>query len=71
MVGFVKKVTENLSGLEGALLIARPYGDVARFQAAASRLLASLAVRSEGRVAALDGRGQDGARPTRSGARMR
>jgi TetR/AcrR family transcriptional repressor of nem operon len=31
-----------LSGLEGALLIARPYGDVARFQAAASRLLTSL-----------------------------
>lgn len=34
-----------VSGLEGALLIARPYGDVARFQAAASRLLASLATR--------------------------
>jgi TetR/AcrR family transcriptional repressor of nem operon len=32
-----------VSGLEGALLIARPYGDVARFQAAATRLLASLA----------------------------
>ena len=31
-----------VSGLEGALLIARPYGDVARFQAAASRLLTSL-----------------------------
>jgi TetR/AcrR family transcriptional regulator, transcriptional repressor for nem operon len=31
-----------VSGLEGALLIARPYGDVARFQAAATRLLASL-----------------------------
>jgi TetR/AcrR family transcriptional repressor of nem operon len=31
-----------LSGLEGALLIARPYGDIARFQAAATRLLASL-----------------------------
>ena len=31
-----------ISGLEGALLIARPYGDVARFQAAARRLLASL-----------------------------
>lgn len=31
-----------LSGLEGALLIARPYGDVARFQAAATRLLTSL-----------------------------
>jgi TetR/AcrR family transcriptional regulator, transcriptional repressor for nem operon len=32
-----------VSGLEGALLIARPYGDMARFEAAASRLLASLA----------------------------
>jgi TetR/AcrR family transcriptional regulator, transcriptional repressor for nem operon len=32
-----------VSGLEGALLIARPYGEVARFEAAATRLLASLA----------------------------
>jgi TetR/AcrR family transcriptional repressor of nem operon len=32
-----------VSGLEGTLLVARPYGDVARFQAAANRLLASLA----------------------------
>jgi TetR/AcrR family transcriptional repressor of nem operon len=31
-----------VGGLEGALLIARPYGDVARFQAGASRLLTSL-----------------------------
>jgi TetR/AcrR family transcriptional repressor of nem operon len=31
-----------ISGLEGALLIARPYGDVARFDAAANRILASL-----------------------------
>jgi TetR/AcrR family transcriptional regulator, transcriptional repressor for nem operon len=31
-----------LSGLEGAMLVARPYGDPARFQAAADRLLASL-----------------------------
>ena len=31
-----------VSGLEGALLIARPYGDMARFQAAATRLLTSL-----------------------------
>ena len=31
-----------VSGLEGALLVARPYGDVARFQAAATRLLSSL-----------------------------
>jgi hypothetical protein len=32
-----------VSSLEGALLVARPYGDVDRFQAAASRLLTSLA----------------------------
>ena len=32
-----------VGALEGALLIARPYGDVARFQAAAANLLAGLA----------------------------
>jgi TetR/AcrR family transcriptional repressor of nem operon len=32
-----------VSGLEGALLIARPYGDIARFETAATRLLAGLA----------------------------
>jgi len=32
-----------VGGLEGAMLIARPYGDIARFQAAADNLLASLA----------------------------
>jgi TetR/AcrR family transcriptional regulator, transcriptional repressor for nem operon len=32
-----------VGGLEGAMLIARPYGDVARFQAAANRMLESLA----------------------------
>jgi TetR/AcrR family transcriptional regulator, transcriptional repressor for nem operon len=32
-----------ISGLEGAMLIARPYGDIARFQAAAANLLAGLA----------------------------
>jgi TetR/AcrR family transcriptional regulator, transcriptional repressor for nem operon len=37
-----------VSGLEGALLIARPYGDVGRFQAAATRLLTSLASASPG-----------------------
>lgn len=31
-----------VSSLEGALLVARPYGDVARFEAAASRLLTNL-----------------------------
>ena len=32
-----------VGGLEGAMLVARPYGEVARFEAAATRLLASLA----------------------------
>jgi TetR/AcrR family transcriptional repressor of nem operon len=32
-----------VGGLEGAMLLARPYGEAARFEAAASRLLASLA----------------------------
>jgi TetR/AcrR family transcriptional repressor of nem operon len=31
-----------ISGLEGAMLVARPYGDIPRFEAAASRLLANL-----------------------------
>jgi TetR/AcrR family transcriptional repressor of nem operon len=31
-----------ISGLEGAMLIARPYGDIARFQATAANLLAGL-----------------------------
>jgi TetR/AcrR family transcriptional repressor of nem operon len=31
-----------VGGLEGAMLVARPYGDVARFQAAAANLLAGL-----------------------------
>jgi TetR/AcrR family transcriptional regulator, transcriptional repressor for nem operon len=34
-----------ISTLEGAMLVARPYGDVARFDAAADQLLASLAAR--------------------------
>lgn len=32
-----------VSGLEGAMLVARPYGDIARFQSAAANLLAGLA----------------------------
>jgi hypothetical protein len=32
-----------LSTLEGAMLVTRPYGDLERFQAAASGLLAGLA----------------------------
>jgi TetR/AcrR family transcriptional repressor of nem operon len=38
-----------VSGLEGALLIARPYRDVARFQAAATGLLTSFAAPASGR----------------------
>jgi TetR/AcrR family transcriptional regulator, transcriptional repressor for nem operon len=34
-----------ISTLEGAMLVARPYGDVQRFQAAANRVLAGLASR--------------------------
>jgi TetR/AcrR family transcriptional repressor of nem operon len=34
-----------VSGLEGAMLIARPYGDISRFQATATRLLTSLSQR--------------------------
>lgn len=32
-----------LSGLEGAMLVARPYGEVARFKSAAAQLLMGLA----------------------------
>ncbi len=32
-----------VGGLEGAMLVARPYGDVARFESTATRLLAALA----------------------------
>jgi TetR/AcrR family transcriptional repressor of nem operon len=35
-----------VGGFEGALLVARPYGDIARFQAAIRPLLAALAARS-------------------------
>ena len=38
-----------LSSLEGAMLVARPYGDVARFQETADRLLATLGVKVGGR----------------------
>ena len=42
--GSASEVAQSIvSGLEGALLIARPYHDVARFQAAADRLIAGLA----------------------------
>jgi TetR/AcrR family transcriptional regulator, transcriptional repressor for nem operon len=36
-----------VAGLEGAMLIARPYGDIARFQAATASLLATLTPASE------------------------
>jgi TetR/AcrR family transcriptional repressor of nem operon len=37
-----------LSGLEGAMLVTRPYGDAARFQVAAASLLASLTAAADG-----------------------
>jgi TetR/AcrR family transcriptional regulator, transcriptional repressor for nem operon len=39
-----------VSGLEGALLVARPYRDVDRFQAAATGLLKSFAAPASGRI---------------------
>ena len=38
-----------VSGLEGAMLVARPYGDVHRFEAAAAGLLSVLAATAPGR----------------------
>ena len=38
-----------VSGLEGAMLVTRPYGDAARFQVAAASLLASLTALAGGR----------------------
>jgi TetR/AcrR family transcriptional regulator, transcriptional repressor for nem operon len=37
-----------VSGLEGAMLVARPYDDIARFETAAVRVLAGLAPRDDG-----------------------
>jgi TetR/AcrR family transcriptional repressor of nem operon len=45
-----------ISGLEGALLIARPYGDVARFETAANRLLSSVTTTPPSDGVAADGR---------------
>ncbi|MFL5909313.1 MAG: TetR/AcrR family transcriptional regulator [Gaiellaceae bacterium] len=43
LTGSVTEAAQTIvSSLEGAMLIARPYGDVDRFQAAATRLMASL-----------------------------
>jgi TetR/AcrR family transcriptional repressor of nem operon len=45
-----------VGGLEGAMLVARPYGDVARFQAAAASLLAGLVPAANGaRLTGVDG----------------
>jgi TetR/AcrR family transcriptional regulator, transcriptional repressor for nem operon len=46
-----------ISGLEGALLVTRPYGDAGRFQVAADSLLASLAAHA-GRPASASGQDQ-------------
>ncbi len=42
-----------VGGLEGAMLVARPYGNIARFQAAADNLLAGLAVSASMPLAAV------------------
>jgi hypothetical protein len=41
-----------VSALEGAMLVSRPYGDPARFQATAARLFAGLASPSSSELAA-------------------
>src|SRR5207237_319167 len=44
-VGSSKEIARAIvGGLEGAMLVARPYGDVTRFQAATTHLLAGLIV---------------------------
>jgi TetR/AcrR family transcriptional repressor of nem operon len=55
-----------VSGLEGAMLLARSYGEVERFEAAAGRLLASLAATAAGPRPPVAAR--RAARPKRSGA---
>jgi TetR/AcrR family transcriptional repressor of nem operon len=55
-----------VSGLEGAMLLARSYGEVERFEAAAGRLLASLAATAAGPRPPVAARRS--ARPKRSGA---
>ena len=44
-----------VSGLEGAMLVTRPYGDAARFQVAAASLLASLTAPANGQSRARQG----------------
>jgi len=51
-----------ISALEGAMLLARPYGDVARFQTAADSLLAGLSAPAAGVAAPPSGDGQAAAR---------
>ncbi len=46
VVGSSKETARAIvGGLEGAMLVARPYGDVTRFQAATTHLLAGLLAR--------------------------
>src|SRR6266699_4294655 len=45
-----------VGGLEGAMLVARPYGDVTRFQAATTHLLAGLLARPIVNDSRADGR---------------
>ena len=49
-----------VGGLEGAMLVARPYGEIARFQAAAAKLLAGLAPPGNGQGPGRLARSADG-----------
>jgi TetR/AcrR family transcriptional repressor of nem operon len=57
-----------VSALEGAMLLARSYGEVGRFEAAAGRLLATLSATPAPRSTAAAPRPARRARPKRSGA---
>jgi TetR/AcrR family transcriptional repressor of nem operon len=62
VVGSSKETARAIvGGLEGAMLVARPYGDVSRFQAATTHLLAGLIA---GPIA--NAERTDGSRPPRS-----
>jgi TetR/AcrR family transcriptional regulator, transcriptional repressor for nem operon len=51
LTGSASEAAQSIvSGLEGALLVARPYRDIARFQAAATGLLTSFAAPASGRT---------------------
>ncbi len=56
-LGSSKEIARAIvGGLEGAMLVARPYGDVTRFQAATTHLLAGLIPRPIVNDSRADGR---------------